>query len=260
MSRTPIARVAYRWSEATGHDDLLLIEGASDLAAAVALLTQRATGAEGEPLDGAALPVGDVDALVCELRAEVLGDRMIVEGRCPACSTAVDVDFCLQAFREHRRTRCPRGVAPVTAPGWWALARHDATFRLPTAADVLAVEDEDDPAAALAARCVRGAAGRATLRAAEHAMAMLGPTLRDDVEGACPDCSATVPLDVDVRELCLQELRFLAHGVLEDVHVLAGAYGWSEQAILDLPVRRRSAYAELVHASRGAPVPAELGG
>jgi hypothetical protein len=257
VPRTPIARVAYRWDEATGHDDLLLVERGGGLATAVALVGRRGVGGDGEPLDAGALPVGDVDALVSELRAEALGDHLIAEGRCPACATAVDVEFSLAAFRRHRRPRHPRGVTPATEPDWWALARHDATFRLPSAADVLAVEDDDDPAAALAQRCMRGGHGRAMLRAAERAMAALGPTLRDDVQGTCPDCGAPVPLDVDARELCLEELCFLAQGVLEDVHVLAGEYGWGEGAILDLPVRRRAVYAELVRASRGVPVSAE---
>jgi hypothetical protein len=260
VARTPIARVAYRWAEPTGHDDLLLVERGGGLATAVALVGRRGIGGDGSPLDAAALPVGDIDALVTELRFEALGDRMIAEGHCPACATAVDVDFSLSAFRRHHRPRRARGVTPAVEPGWWVLARDDATFRLPSAGDVLAVEGEDDPAAALAERCVRGGRGRATMRAAERSMAALGPTLRADVQGTCPACAAQVPLDVDARELCLEELRFLAHGVLEDVHVLAGGYGWSEEAILDLPARRRAAYAELVHAGRGAPVSAEAFG
>ena len=40
-------------------------------------------------------------------------------------------------------------------------------------------------------------------------MATLGPTLRADVAGSCPECEAGVLLDVDARELCLTELRFL---------------------------------------------------
>jgi hypothetical protein len=262
VPRTPIARVAYRWVEATGHDELLLVERGGGLATAVALVGRRGVGGDGSPLDAGALPVGDVDVLVSELRAEALGDRLIAEGRCPVCATVVDVEFSLAAFCHHRRPRRPRGVMPATEPGWWALARHDGTFRLPSAADVLAVEDEDDPAAVLAQRCMRVGrlGGRATLRAAERAMAALGPTLRDDVEGTCPACGTPVPLELDARELCLEELRFLAHGVLEDVHMLAGEYGWSEEAILGLPVRRRVAYAELVRASCGVPVSAEAFG
>lgn len=260
MGCTPIARAVYRFIAATGYDDLLLVEGDSRLATAIALVSRRAIDAGGAPLDAALLPVGDVDALVSELRGEALGDRMIAEGRCPACSAPIDVQFSLQAFREHRRPRSARGATPAAQPGWWELARHETAFRLPTAGDVVAVAEAEDPAVELAARCVRGAGGRATVRAAERAMARMAPTLCDEVQGRCADCAATVTLDVDVRELCLQELRFLACGVLEDVHVLASAYGWDEQRILELPVRRRAAYAEMVRAADGAPISAEAFG
>lgn len=260
MARTPIAGVVYRRVDATGHDDLLLVESDTSLATAIALLARRTTDVDGSPLDIAALPVGDIDALVTELRAQALGDGFIVEGSCPACDAAVDLDFSLRAFRAHRRPHAARGAKASAEPGWWELARDGATFRLPRAGDVLAAQEADDPAADLAARCVRGSQGAATIRAAERAMAVLGPTLRQDVEGSCPDCAATVDLDVDVRELCLQELRFLAQSVLEDVDVLAGEYGWDEPAILDLPARRRAAYAELVHSRRRALVSADFGG
>jgi hypothetical protein len=266
-ARTPIARVPYSWTEATGHDELLLLERDAGLATAVALVGRRAVQPSGDPLDASALPIGDVDALLAELRANVLGDRLIAEGRCPACDCAVDIDFSLAAFREHRAPERPRGATPAERPGWWRLRRYAVEFRPPTARDVLAAQDADDPTASIAAACIHsvGADGetavpRSALAASERAMARLAPTLRDDVEGTCPDCGVVVALDVDVRELCLAELRFLSHGVLEDVHLLAGAYGWAELAILDLPTARRTAYVEMIRASRGAPVSAEAFG
>jgi hypothetical protein len=91
-------------------------------------------------------------------------------------------------------------------------------------------------------------------------MEAVAPTLRSDVEGSCPECDEPVLLDVDVREFCLAELRFLAGSVLEDVHLLASAYGWSERDILDLPSARRASYAEYVRAGRGAALSAEAFG
>lgn len=262
-SRTPIAGVEYRWAETTGHDELMLLDRDLGLGTAVLLLGLRARSAEGQRLDAVALPVGDVDALVAELRAKALGDRMLAEGRCAACEAPVDVDFSLDGFRQHRSPRRPRGVAPAGEPGWWALPRHGVTLRPPTAGDVLAAQATADPAATLAAATVRplpeaaDPPARAAVAAAERALSALAPSLRDDVEGTCPECGATVALDVDVRELCVAELRFLAGAVLEDVHLLAGAYGWPEEAILDLPVKRRRAYAELIRAARGSPLSVE---
>lgn len=267
FARTPIFGLPYRWEDGTGHDELLMLRHDEGLATAVAIIDRRVRQPCGDALDAAALPVGDVDALLAEVRAAVLGERLVAEGRCPACEASVDIDFNLKAFRAHRAPRGVRGASVAAEPGWWMLERHHVEFRLPTAGDVLAAQQSDDPATSITAACVRVSGdgcgetvSRSALAAAERAMARLAPTLRDDVEGVCPDCGAIVVIDVDVRELCLTELRFLAHGVLEDVHTLAGAYGWTEAAILDLPTARRVAYVEMIRAARGATLSVEAFG
>ena len=97
-------------------------------------------------------------------------------------------------------------------------------------------------------------------RAAERALDAIAPTLRTDVEGPCPECRDGRALDVDTRELCLTDLRFAAGAVLEETHLLASEYHWSEREILELPSARRATYAEWVRASRGSPVAAEAFG
>ena len=140
MPRTPITGLPVEWREATGHDDVLLVEGPADLATAVRVLARRADfGAGGDKAKGAdvrSLPVGDVDALIVAMRVEALGDRLIAEGACSGCSAAVDVGFSLAAYLEHNRPRRTR-LAQPGEPGWWRLTRHDLTFRIPSAGDVL---------------------------------------------------------------------------------------------------------------------------
>jgi hypothetical protein len=253
VHRTPIAAVAYARRAATGHDDLVLVESELGLRAACTLVERRVTRADGAPLDVRALPVGDLDSLVVELRREALGDRLIAEGSCPSCGAPVDVDFSLAEFREHRRPRSTRHATPAEEPGWFRLsADPDVSFRLPTVGDLLETTDLDE----LTARCVRG---RRTRRV-ERAMEALGPALRADVQGSCPECDAAVPLDVDARELCLEELRFVASAVVEEVHLLASVYHWREEEILELPSARRTRYAEHVRAGRGAALSAEAFG
>jgi hypothetical protein len=261
VPRTPIAGVAYRWRDATGHDDVRLLEGGPGLATAVELVVRRACGEDGERVDAGALPVGDVDAIVVELRRAALGDQLIAEGWCGACQAKIDIAFSLAAYMEHRRPRASPAAEPAEPP-WWRLRRYAVTFRGPTAADVLetAVDGEADPAVALADRCMRGELSARARRAAERALAVVSPTLRSEVTGTCPECEADVLLDVDAREVCLEELRFLGGAVLEDVHLIASEYRWGESEILELPSSRRAAYAEYVRAGRGAPLTAEAFG
>jgi hypothetical protein len=255
MPRTPITDLPFQWREPTGHDDLLLAEGRADLATAVRVLTRRAAGA-----DVRGLPVGDIDALIVALRAERLGDRLIAEGACRGCSAAVDVEFSLAAYLEHNRPRRTQLARPAAEPGWWRLARYDLTFRIPSAGDVLDAGSGPGARAALLDDCFRGDRRASAIRAAERALARIAPVLRTMVQGVCPECGAQVGLDVDARGLALAELCFLAGSVLDEVHLIAVAYHWTEQAILDLPSSRRTAYAERVRLARATTIPLEVAG
>jgi hypothetical protein len=272
MPRTPITDLPVEWRESTGHDDLLLVEGRADLATAVRVLERRAdfaAGAKRTPgsADAAdadvavsSLPVGDIDALIVALRIDRLGDRLIAEGTCHGCSAAVDVEFSLAAYLGHNRPRRTGLARPAAEPGWWRLLRHDLTFRVPSAGDVLDAGSGPGARASLLAACFRGDLRAPAIRAAERALARIAPVLRTTVRGVCPECRAPVDMDVDARGLALAELGFLAGSVLDEVHRVAAAYHWTERAILDLPSSRRTAYAERVRIARDATVPLEVAG
>jgi hypothetical protein len=242
--RLPISGQRAQWRPATGHDDIALADSRPGLAGALAYV--RAAATFEELPDPAALPVGDLDLLVLARRGELRGDALVAEGRCEQCGAPVDVRFSLAAYAHHHLPRRSR-LAEACADGWHALRAHDVAFRLPTVADVLAAaEGSGKPRAALLARCVRGELTPRTARAIERAMAALGPTLRADVAGTCPECGAAVLLDVDARELCMAELRSVAAAVYDDVNLIASAYRWTHDAILDLPSGRRRRFAELI--------------
>jgi hypothetical protein len=84
-------------------------------------------------------------------------------------------------------------------------------------------------------------------------MARLAPTLRADIAGTCPECGSEVLLDVDARELCLAEVRFLARSVYDDVHLIASVYRWTQDQILGLPSARRRHYADLISGRAAEP-------
>jgi len=244
--RLPISGVEARWRPSTGHDDIALVDSVPGLAGALAYVAREVDHVGGLPLDAASLPIGDIDFLVLMRRREVRGDIFAAEGRCEHCGAAVDLRFNLSEYASHHRPRPPRGVAPAQEPGWWRLTRYEVAFRVPVAGDVLAVMTSKTPSAELLRRCVKGSATSRVARAAERAMAAIAPTLRADVAGSCPECQARVLLDVDARELCLTELRFLAACVYDDVNLIASVYHWSEGAILELTSSRRRRYADLI--------------
>jgi hypothetical protein len=244
MLRLPVSGRRVRWRAATGEDDLVLAECAPGLAGARAYVARVVVGADDEPVDAGALPVGDLDLVVVAHRRESRGDTLVAEGTCAHCGAPLDVSFSLAAYADHHRPRVPRGARPVEdEPGWWRL-KAGGDVRVPTVDDVLAAAAANRPRAELLARCWRGPTAKA--RSAEHAMSTLGPTLRADVAGTCLECGREVLLDVDARDLCLTELRFLAGTVYGDIHVIATAYGWAAGEILHLPTVRRRRFADLI--------------
>ena len=59
-------------------------------------------------------------------------------------------------------------------------------------------------------------------------------------------CGATVDLRFEPIGYVLEELRDASTGLFAQVHELASAYHWSEQAILGLDRRRRHGYVAMV--------------
>jgi hypothetical protein len=193
------------------------------------------------------LPVHDFEALLLRLHALSFGGLIEADAIC-GCRRRIDIGFAVDDYLQAHAPRRPRGVAAAEPPGWFRLDGDDSLFRLPTAADQIAVADADDPVAALAARCLRPA--RPTVRI-ERAMARLAPPLSGDISGHCPYCQTEVRFAFDVPSFVLRELQVQAAGICEEVHQLAGHYHWSEAEILALPQQRRRRYVDMVAAERG---------
>ncbi|MGW0209347.1 hypothetical protein ACWDZ8_27315, partial [Streptomyces sp. NPDC003233] len=62
---------------------------------------------------------------------------------------------------------------------------------------------------------------------------------------ACPACGHAASAELDIASYLWAELDAWARGTLQDVHLLAGHYGWSESEILALSPLRRRYYLEL---------------
>jgi hypothetical protein len=75
-----------------------------------------------------------------------------------------------------------------------------------------------------------------------HAAAELGCTVR------CTECSNSDVLDLDIAQFLWLEVRNAAKRLLEEIHELAWAYGWSENSILRMSPERRTAYLEMLSA------------
>ncbi len=89
----------------------------------------------------------------------------------------------------------------------------------------------------------------ADLTAIERALAEADPLVDFQIDSSCPDCGAALHATVDLEAIALGRLRRVQRTLIEEVHVLASAYHWTEAQIVALPAWRRGEYLAL--AGRG---------
>ena len=196
------------------------------------------------------LTAGARDAELVALREELFGAELSGVTACPVCGEQVELTFDTHDVR-----------MPAADDVQLALhaAGYDVSFRLPTVADLVAIERMRDGNAArdeLLARCVvRAARGECDVDARalpEEVVDAIGARMSEaDPQGdvtldvACPSCAHAWRDPFDIATFLWSELATAARHLLSEVHVLASTYGWSEADILRLSPVRRAAYLEL---------------
>lgn len=256
MTLLPVSGTALAVREPTGEDEIYLVETSlPPLPAFLGLARRVAESAAGEPLGWGDLPATDLDAAALEIRRAWLGDLVRTYVACPdaGCGERIDVSFSIAGYLRHHRPRRPRGVTQPTADGWFSLAGATARFRLPTVADLLVAASREGAAGLLAEQCIDAAEiSRGLARRLDRALSALAPNLDGFLGGNCPACEHVVSVRFDPLTYTLIELRNVFSGIHLEVHALASAYGWPEEAILALPRSRRQRYASIIADERGS--------
>lgn len=254
--RLPVSGWMVEFAQLTGAEDLLLQEiAATDLRAALSLIARLAQrgDAGAAATDWSALTLADVETAMLLVRRASIGDRLCAETACTnsLCGAPVDVSFRIGEYIESKRPRKVRSVRPAEAEGWYTLKGETSRFRLPTCADLLAIEAAAPVSTLqkLRDRCFDPAVPPPSLRRRmEVAMRAMAPPLSGDLCGTCPECGRAFNVYFGAVPYILQELRAAANGVFGEIHLLALHYKWPEQTILALPRRRRMQYAGMLRA------------
>lgn len=240
---------------ATG--DLLALweQGAaqSDVERALLLL---AAACPDRPRDALAdLSIGERDWSLLELREQIFGTTLEGLATCAQCQAVLELAFTVDDVRGAASNRSPAEPAlSVQADG------YDLRIRLPNSRDLevaAAANSLPEARRRLFERCVLdarrdGAVCRADdvpeeiVQMAEARMAEADPQGDLQLSIACPHCGHRWQAGFDIVSFFWSEIHAWAFRLLQDVHVLASAYGWREAEILALSPRRRQAYLELV--------------
>jgi hypothetical protein len=205
-----------------------------------ALLTLSAALPQ-EPHDALAdWPLGRRNTALAELRVASFGAKMQGWVACPQCGERLEFEMDAGALRAD--------------PDQSEVTFRERRFRLPTSRDLAKIAGEQDPRNAvlrLMQRCCIDA--RESDEWPEQELDEIGDRLAEAdlmaetrVNLRCAQCGEQWDEPLDIAAWLWAEIEARARRLLLEVHMLASAYGWTENEILSLSEPRRAIYLEMV--------------
>lgn len=164
---------------------------------------------------------GRVNGRLLDLHAALFGPALEGVTRCPACATAVELALPVAALQ---------AVPALPAP---------ADHPVPTLGRLWQALGSDSDAAAR--ETLLGATADADL---EATWAAADPLAVTELALTCPACSHHWLEEADLGPFVWRKVDAWAEGLLDEVALLARAYGWRESDVLALPPARRRRYLE----------------
>lgn len=226
---------------------------AAELAAAWApwarpLAVLRAADPEAPWAALVALPLGLRERRILEVHAGTFGPSLEGLARCPACGERASLSLDASELL----------AEPLAAEGEFTMDAEGRSLRcrLVCTADLAAAAREPTLAAArerIARRCVLAVDGAPEVPPPEGFADALSAELqaRDPLAEArvrteCPACGHAWAVTFDVAALTAAAVAARATRIMDDVHALARAYGWTERDALALGPWRRRRYLERI--------------
>jgi hypothetical protein len=207
-------------------------------------LLLHAVAAPDQSADGLAdRPLGERNAALLRLRKTLFGDALNACVECPECGEKLEFSLSVDAMLSQPGPRLGNDA--------WVMVDGER-LRLPTTRDLASVADEPDEARAVRKLLERlradGAPGEFAIThdVVARALDAADPCMDFALKLDCPACSHSWDAALDVPGFLWQELEVRVRRLLDEVHVLASSYGWSESAILRLSEVRRAFYLQRV--------------
>lgn len=197
--------------------------------------------------------LGQRDAWVVELRCATFGDTLASRVTCPDCGRLLSV-------------RIPRGRVALQSP-----TSDPATARVQEGAVAVEARSPNGAELAKAAGCADIATARwslisscimSALRDGEpvdpleldnemlervgEAIVAVEPQIEVRVAMSCAGCGREWAPVLDIVQFFWRELSTTSVQLLDEVHLLATGYGWSEEQVLKISSRRRREYVERI--------------
>jgi uncharacterized protein (UPF0212 family) len=204
-----------------------------------------ATQVAGVPASRAAdLPLGERNRVLARLYLEHFGDVLEGFAQCTECGEKLEFHFDLRLVADAP----PLEASNLVVVGRWK-------FRLPTSrALAMALNGGDEATAGhrLLMHCLEAPAGAAPgwseeeIVGIEEKLAEADSLAEIQIGFICPECGAEFEDALDLGSFLWSEIESAARQLFDDVHLLASAYGWTEDEVLRLSSMRREAYVRRV--------------
>jgi hypothetical protein len=202
----------------------------------------------------ARLSIGQRDARLLTLHESTFGPCLSCLTECPACHERLELDLEVNDIRLASESGGADHLISVDG--------DEVRFRVPNSIDLAALENEHALEAArqiLLERCVLEAEHQgepatpaelspATVEAMVECMGDVDAQADVRFTLSCPVCGHEWESMFDIAPFLWSEIDAWARRTLDEIHVLASAYGWSEADILAMTPWRRHRYIEMVGA------------
>lgn len=207
-----------------------------------ALLLYALAAPQVDPTSLADRSLGERNAAILGLRIALFGHRLAAWIDCSHCGERMEFEFDPAQLPE------PPNGAPMPV-------RVGAYRFLPPTSRHLAIaagsNDSETATLALMRACLDGDAPSddilsGLIDAAGEALDAADPWADIALDLPCPACGAAMSASFDITAYVWDELDTRARALLDDIHTLASAYGWTEPEILALSDTRRAAYLDRV--------------
>lgn len=199
----------------------------------------------------ARLTIGERDSCLLKLRELTFGSQMTGLAKCSACGETMELKFSTRDIMNP-------GEAERNEIEIFSFQDYELQFRLPNSIDLVSISkcsDSEEARDILLSRCILLANYQGhdlspdklpseVLDAVVTRMEWIDSRADIELELICSKCSHRWLMAFDITSFFWKEIDHWAKGLLQDVHVLAAAYGWSENDILEMSPWRRQFYLE----------------
>lgn len=219
-------------------------------------LTLLARAEAGVPLEQLTqCSIGERDRHLLALRAQTFGPHLASIATCPGCGQQLE-------FTAHAGDLQAPAATAAARPLAFSWEAFEVAYRLPNSLDLAKLDPALDgetnrqillQGCVLAAQRAGAPVGAAELPAElleTIALRLAEAGAEADVQLAlsCPQCQHAWQAPLDIVSYFWSEIHAWALRLLQEVHLIASTYGWSEAAVVALSPRRRQAYLELIEA------------